>query len=209
VFKPANPIRARSVAVARVAGVLAVAVWVVACEQPSKPRSYEFFMEDGLAREGVLARCNQDRKVSVDDQECANARRAAAALAANGEHERAQGYERESERKLAALRDRSARQQQAEEQAAAAAKAAESEAYESQWRGKKAPSADVPAAGGDPISDASDRDDGRESLSQLPARPELKIAAIAPPQGDVTPQKPEIEQAAIIPRPFRDSTLQR
>jgi hypothetical protein len=194
--------RASWIAVARFAGVLAVAVWVAACQQPSKPRTYEFFMEDGLAREGVLARCNQDRKASVDNQECENARRAAAAVGATGEHERTQNYERESSRKLEQLRDRAARQQQAEEQAAAAAKAAEKDAYEAQWRDKN-------AAGAGPISDANGGADERESLSQLPARPELKVAAIEPPKVDVPLEKPEIEHAAVIPRPFRDSSLQR
>jgi hypothetical protein len=198
--------RARWIAVARFAGVLAIAVWVAACQQPSRPRTYEFFMEDGLAREGVLARCNQDRKASVDDQECESARRAAAAVAATGEHERTQNYERESSRKLEQLRDRSARQQQAEEQAATAAKAAEKDAYEAQWRDKNAAGQ---ASGADPISDASSGADERESLSQLPARPELKLAAVEPPKADVQPQKPEIEHAAVIPRPFRDSSLQR
>ena len=161
-------------------------------------------MEDGLAREGVLARCNQDRQASMDDQECENARRAAAAIGGTGERERAMSNERESSRKLEELRDRAARRQQAEEQAAAAASAAEKEAYEAQWRGKgAAPSANE--AG--PISD--NVVDERESLSQLPARPELKIAAIEPPKGDIQPQKPEIEHAAVIPRPFRDSSLQR
>jgi hypothetical protein len=195
--------RACWIAVARVTGVLAVTVWFAACQQPSKPRSYEFFMEDGLAREGVLARCNQDRNASVNDPECDNARRAAAAIGATGEHERAQSYERESSRKLEELRDRAARKQQAEEQAAAAAKAAENEAYEAQWRDKAAASAN----GAGPISDNGA--DDRESLSQLPARPELKIAAIEPPKADVQPQKPEIEHTAVIPRPFRDSSLQR
>ena len=194
---------ARWTAVARGAGVLAVAIWLAACQQPAKPRSYEFFMEDGLAREGVLARCNQDRKASVDDQECDNARRAAATIGATGERERTQNYERESSRKLEELRDRAARKQQAEEQAAAAAKAAEKEAYESQWRDKGAASAN----GAGPISDNGA--DDRESLSQLPARPELKIAAVEPPKADVQPEKPEIEHAAVIPRPFRDSSLQR
>jgi hypothetical protein len=159
-------------------------------------------MEDGLAREGVLARCNQDRKASVDDQECDNARRAAATIAGSGEHERSQNYERESSRKLEDLRDRAGRKQQAEERAAAAAKVAEKEAYESQWREKAATS------GAGPISDAGNGDD-RESLSQLPARPELKVASIEPPKADVQPQKPEIEHTAVIPRPFRDSTLER
>ena len=163
-------------------------------------------MEDGLAREGVLARCNQDRKASVDDQECENARRAAAAVGATGEHERTQNYERESSRKLEQLRDRAARQQQAEQQAAAAAKAAEKDAYEAQWRDKNAAGQ---ANDTGPISDASSGADERESLSQLPARPELKLAAVEPPKADIQPQKPEIEHAAVIPRPFRDSSLQR
>ena len=193
---------ARWIAVTRFAGVLAATAWVAACQQPNRPRTYEFFMEDGLAREGVLARCNQDRNASVDDQECENARRAAAAVGATGEHERTQNYERESSRKLEQLRDRAARQEQAEQQAAAAAKAAEKDAYEAQWRDKN-------TAGAGPISDASSGADERESLSQLPARPELKIAAIEPPKADVQPQKPEIEHAAVIPRPFRDSSLQR
>ncbi len=194
--------RACWIAVARVLGVLTITAWFAACEQPAKPRPYEFFMEDGLAREGVLARCNEDRKASADDRECDNARRAAATIGASGEHEREQNFERESSRKLEELRDRAGRKQQAEEQAAAAAKAAEKEAYESQWRGKDA------ASGAGPISDAGNGDD-RESLSQLPARPELKVASIEPPKADVQPQKPEIEHAAVIPRPFRDSTLQR
>jgi len=159
-------------------------------------------MEDGLAREGVLARCNQDRTASENDPECENARRAAATIGASSDRERSQNYERESSRKLEELRDRAARRQQAEEQAAAAAKVAEKEAYEAQWREKSAAS---PADG--PTSDNTV--DERESLSQLPARPELKVAAIDPPKGEIQPQKPEIEHAAVIPRPFRDSSLQR
>jgi len=162
-------------------------------------------MEDGLAREGVLARCNQDRQASHADEECANARRAAATLAAAGETERSASLEKESERKLNALRDRQVRQQQAEQDAEVAAKAAADAAYEAQWHEKNA------AGASEPISDAGDRNVERESLSQLPARPELKLAAVAPPPSDLKPPKPEIEQAAIIPRPFRaiDSTTKK
>jgi hypothetical protein len=195
--------RACWIAVARVVGALTVMAWVAACQQPARPRSYEFFMEDGLAREGVLARCNQDREASIKDPECESARRAAATIGATGERERSENYERESSRKLEALRDRAGRQQQADEQAAAAAKAAQKDAYEAQWREKNA------AASGSSPGPISDNVDDRESLSQLPARPELKIAAIDPPKGDVQPEKPEIEHAAVIPRPFRDSSLQR
>jgi len=155
-------------------------------------------MEDGLAREGVLARCNQDRQASSTDEECANARRAASTLAAAGESERSVNLEKESARKLNALRDRQVRQARADQDAEVAAKAAADAAYEAQWRKN--------AAGGaaeGPISNADDRSVERESLSQLPARLELKLAAATPPPSDLKPQKPEIEQAAIIPRPFR------
>jgi hypothetical protein len=181
--------------------LLTVAVWLVACDKPVKPRSFEFFMEDGLAREGVLARCNQDRRASVGDEECQNARRAAMTLAAAGENERSANFEKESERKLSALRDHQVRQQQAADDAAVAAKAAADAAYEAQWREKNGGAAG--AAGSEPISDAEDRVVERQSLSQLPARPELKLAAVTPPPSDLKPPKPEIEQAAIIPRPFR------
>jgi hypothetical protein len=195
---PVNKTRAHWIAATRIAGLLAVAVWLVACDEPSKPRTFEFFMEDGLAREGVLARCNQDRRASNDDEECANARRAAATLAAEGESERSASREKESARKLNALRDRQDRQQQAAQDAQVAAKVAADAAYEAQWREKNA------AGGAEPISDADDRTVERESLSQLPARPELKVAAVAPPPSDLKSQKPEIQ----IPRPFRanDST---
>ena len=46
-------------------------------------------MEDGLARDGVLTRCNQDRDATLTDVECANARRAAAAVALEVERARA------------------------------------------------------------------------------------------------------------------------
>jgi hypothetical protein len=189
--------------------LLTVAVWLVACDKPTKPRTFEFFMEDGLAREGVLARCNQDRRATAGDAECDNARRAAATLAAAGDKERSATLEKESERKLSALRDRQVRQQQVEQDAAVAAKASADAAYEAQWREKNAPSDAAGAADGPGrISDADDRVVERESLSQLPARPELKLAAATPPPSDIKPQKPEIEHAAIIPRPFRaaDST---
>jgi len=196
------------IAATRVAGVLSVAAWLVACDTPAKPRSVEFFTEDGLAREGVLARCNQDRRASAGDVECDNARRAAMSLAAEGEGQRNASFEKESERKLNALRNRQVRQEQAEQDAAVAAKAAADAAYEAQWREKNAQGG---AAGSEPISDAADPVVERESLSQLPARPNLKLAAVMPPPGDLKPQKPEIEQAAIIPRPFRpaDSTSKK
>jgi hypothetical protein len=177
--------------------LLTVAAWLVACDS-GKPRSYEFFMDDGIAREGVLARCNQDREASARDAECDNARRAAATLAAGEDRRSAASLEQESARKLSALRDRQVREQEAEQEAADAAKAAAAADYDAHWRDKN-PQADA----ADSETETDDRFAERESLSQLPTRPELKVAAVAPPRSEIKLEKPEIEQAAIAPRPFR------
>jgi len=162
-------------------------------------------MDDGIAREGVLARCNQDRQASARDEECENARRASATLAAGEDKRSAASLEKESARKLSALRDRQVREQEAEQEAAAVAKAAADADYDANFRGKDSQGAAASA------SEADDRFAERESLSQLPTRPELKVAAVAPPRSEIKPEKPEIEHAAIAPRPFRtaDSTPQR
>ena len=63
-------------------------------------------MDDGLAREGVLTRCNQNREETLNDVECNNVRRASATLALEAERARAPELEQRSEAKLAALRER-------------------------------------------------------------------------------------------------------
>ena len=90
-------------------------------------------MDDSVAREGTLARCNQNRQETARDIECANARRAASALALIEERERREVLERESERKLAALRTQIERRDRAKRDAMAAALAAAEAAYEAQW----------------------------------------------------------------------------
>jgi hypothetical protein len=62
------------------------------CQEP-EPRLFADFMEDPIAREGTLARCNRERETTEDDLECANARRAAAAIALREERERAAARE--------------------------------------------------------------------------------------------------------------------
>ena len=198
--------------------MIVFAALLAGCEQP-RARSFEFFMEDGLAREGVLARCNQDRSATAVEAECANARRAAQALAAQEEQARSADLARESERKLVAIRDRDVRQRQADADAAAAAKREADARYESQWRDRNAPrpagqenGADAPAFGSPlssvsppptnaPLYDVYARGDG-----QLRRR-ELELAAVTPPVNDphFTAPRVEIEQPAIIPRPFRAS----
>jgi hypothetical protein len=155
-------------------------------------------MEDGLARDGVLARCNQDAEAAKQDVECENARRAAAAVAANAatsDKARSADLARESERKMLAMRERDTREQQAEAQAEAAARAQSEAEYEAQWRAQ--------SAGG-----ASAGEENADGFAFVPARPALKVAAVAPPRGDLTIVAPELntQDVAIIPRPFRPVT---
>ena len=71
---------------------------LVGCAPHPEPRTVSDFMEDGFAREGVLTRCNENREDTLADEECANARRAAAALALQAERARAAELDRESSR---------------------------------------------------------------------------------------------------------------
>ena len=73
------------------------------CEEP-QPITFAEFMDDDIARDGTLARCNEDREATLADIECANARRAAAAIALREERARREALELESEQKLAQLR---------------------------------------------------------------------------------------------------------
>lgn len=160
--------------------MLALAGVVAGCSTPPpEPRTFYFFMDDGIAREGVLARCNRDREATAQDTECVNARRAAAALAVEHERARSGELEAESERKLLALRARAAREAQAQQQAEAAARAAEEQAYEEQWREPAQPEGSL-------------------------ALPEFEVAALPPPANDFVIEHPEfaLDDLATIPRPF-------
>jgi glutamate-1-semialdehyde aminotransferase len=112
--------------------VVAAGLVLAACEQP-RPISFSEFMEDDLARDGTLARCNQDRTASANDLECANARRAAMAIALSEERARREALEAESERLREELRARIAERHEAERRALEVAEAAERLAYEAQW----------------------------------------------------------------------------
>jgi hypothetical protein len=79
---------------------------LVACAPKSEPRTVLDFMDDGFAREGVLTRCNQNRDKTLSDEECNNARRAAATIALEAERERAPALERQSEARMLAMRER-------------------------------------------------------------------------------------------------------
>jgi hypothetical protein len=167
--------------------MIALAGLVAGCDAPQpEPRSFFVFMEDGIAREGVLARCNRDRHATANDVECNNARRAAAAVAIERERSRSASLEEQSEKKLLALRVRAARDAEALQQAEAEARVAEEQAYEQQWRNTKP-----------------------EDAVGSPAPPAFEVAVISPPVNEVliAPPTLELEELATIPRPFRTDSV--
>jgi len=200
--------------------VFVVAGLVAACSPQPDSSNFYFFMDDGLAREGVLARCNQDRDATLSDIECSNARRAAAAVALKAEQERSELFARESERKLLALRISIGREAEAQQSAEQAARAAAESAYEQQW---KDPRAGRYASAGDAGNGGQGAAFGAPVGLVLPSirestlfnvygeangplgRPEFEVAAVEPP-ANIVPgayPKPELERLATIPRPFR------
>jgi hypothetical protein len=81
-----------------------LAAVLVACAPKPEPRTVSDFMDDGLAREGVLTRCNQNREETLNDEECTNARRAAATLALEAERARTPQLEERSAARQVAMR---------------------------------------------------------------------------------------------------------
>jgi hypothetical protein len=196
-----------------------VAAALAACAPDPAPRTVLDFMEDGYAREGVLTRCNRNRDETLSNEECANARRAAAALAIEAERARAPGLEQESEAKLLALREREARRAAAEQDAAAAARVAAEIAYEARWNDPAGPrlagSEQTPApAFGTPVGSVMPSMSNSLAFDVYPegneplGRPSLEVAAVEPPSNELVIAAPRIEIAdlAVIPRPFRDET---
>ena len=104
------------------------------CSSEPRPRSFIEFMDDSLAREGALARCNQDREATANDAECVNARRAASTIAARADEALREQREADSDALRAAVRNRAGYVQTAAERAEAAAQIAAQAEYEEQWR---------------------------------------------------------------------------
>jgi len=191
-----------------------LAAALAACAPQPEPRTVIDFRDDGFAREGVLTRCSESRDETVADEECVNARRAAAMIALEAERARAPQLEQESEAKLLALREGTARQAAAEQDALAADRAASEAAYEARF-GRPAGSGDAsptPApAYGAPIGSVL------PSMQDAPAfvyaegadplgRRSIEIAAAEPPTNDFVIASPRLEmtELAVVPRPFRD-----
>ena len=114
---------------------LVLIAWLLAsCSGEPRPRSYMEFMDDSLAREGALARCNQDREATAHDLECINARRAASTIAARADEALREQREADSDVLRAAVRDRARYVQTAAERAEAVAQITAEAEYEAQWR---------------------------------------------------------------------------
>jgi hypothetical protein len=148
-------------------------------------------MEDGLARDGVLARCKQDPDVALTDAECVNARRAAAVVALEAERNaRSAELEHASEAKMLALREREGRQNPG---APASAESAPSfGAPVGAVMPSMAPAFDVYADGTDPLRG-----------------PTLEIEAEAPENNLEIDQPQIVLNDLAIPRPFRTDDMIR
>jgi len=135
--------------------VLGLCLLLAACERP-EPRSFAVFMEDSIARDGTLARCNQDPEGTSDDIECAHARRAAISIALSHERERREMLELESQRKIDELKLEMVERERIAREAALAAARAEREAYEAMWRERGAVPDEVfgPESAGDASAQA-------------------------------------------------------
>jgi len=179
---------------------------VAGCVDEPRPRSYQEFMDDPIAREGTLARCNQERDVTAGDLECVNARRAASTTAARAEAARAEQFEAESDIKREALRDRVGAQQLAARRVEEQAKRAEEASYAAQW--ESAPQATSPQAAppqaasnfGSPV--AAPRSETRNiEVRQFDSSPS------ADSQPPVEPQVAERDQLSYIEVPPIESPV--
>ena len=151
---------------------LSLCAVIAGCVNEPPPRSFTEFMDDRFAREGTLVRCNADRTATANDPECINARRAAAALAAQDDAAQRERRDAQSEARLLAARQREAVQQEAERRAQAEAQVEQQLADESQWEEEQT-SAQAPI-------------DARVA----------ETAADATPTGSITPL-PELEPIAL------------
>jgi hypothetical protein len=181
------------------AAILTLVLAVGACVKP-EPRRFEEFMDDSIAREGTLARCNQNREDTARDIECANARRAAAAIALVKERERRVELERESERKLARLRSEIERRDRAKSQAMAAALAAAEAAYEAQWAADEDGALSFDSA----VDFVSPPELEREATPQFGAPISVPATnSVAPGVAPTPSTQGETAVAPSIPRPFQ------
>lgn len=168
------------------------------CEEP-QPISFAEFMDDDIAREGTLARCNEYRDETAADIECANARRAAAAIALRDERARREALEQESERKLAQLREQVERERAAAREAQLLAEEARRAAYDAQWESTDAPPVGID---GEPLQPVSPQPPSQAiGIDGLPISD--APAADAPSAGATALQEPAAGEPPPAPQPER------
>lgn len=198
-------------AVRAASAVVFLAAVTAACDRQA-PRTFNDFMEDPIARDGAIARCNQDRDAAVNDIECANARRAAAAVAVREERERNEALAAESERKLRELRLELERAEEAARLAAEEAAAKARAEYEAQWNAAEEPdeqqasapsppretAAPVASIAGPPVLPRRAAPAADLLPSPNPGPGEL---ALSPPDDALSDQSGT--ERGIVPRPFR------
>lgn len=163
------------------------------CSVEPRPRSYMEFMDDSFAREGALARCNQDREATVDDAECINARRAASTIAARADEALREQREAESDILRAAVRDRAGYVQTAAERAEAVAQIAADAEYEEQWRVAQENVETAQLSYAEPVEPSLEFIELPASAS--PALPFIDLPAIAQ-RRELVPE-PELEEISL------------
>jgi len=207
----------------RLGALLLASAVLVACVEEPLPRSFVEFMEDSLAREGVLVRCNADREATAFDPECVNARRAAAAIAAQDDVGKRERLEAQSEARLVAARQRADAQLAAERRAVLAADAERTHSYEAQWDEDHAAETTVAPVGPEsaypqdapqiaPSLDTAAQLDAAPPASPLPALEPVTLPSsvraplttISLPRGakpiELAPPGPELEEIVLPSR---------
>ena len=164
----------------RLTWLVALVAGLLGCEA-ERPRSYSEYLEDPIAREATLLRCNAERERSRGDAECINAKRAAAALAAQDDGEKRRRFEAESERKREALRARIGARQAAERRSQEEARRRAEAAYEESWSYDQMPPAEGVGAG---IPDEPGVYTGRQFPAQ-PLQPGVSSIVPEPDSGGV------------------------
>jgi hypothetical protein len=189
--------------------LVVVAALLTACVEGRQPRSFTEFMDDSIAREGTLVRCNADRAATANDVECINARRAAATIAAQDEAERRSHLEAQSEARLLAARQRHAAQQAAERQAEIAAAVEEQLAYESQWTNASSAELGTTVVAAAPAVEASTQMGSVVPVPslepiELPASARPPLTTVRLPRGvkplEYVPPEPRLEEIVLPSR---------
>lgn len=178
--------------------VFVVSTLLGACVDEPPPRSFMEFMEDTIAREGTLVRCNADREATANEPECVNARRAAAAIAAQAEAEERGRLQAQSEARLLAARRRYEAQQEEQRRAREAEQAEEELAYEALWAESPKP-AEPPGA--DAAADESADPEPSLEPIVLPSSVHPPLTTISLPRDakriEYAPAEPVLEEITL------------